>query len=247
MSHGIHIDNLTLGYERHPAVHHLSGVFEAGSLTAVVGPNGAGKSTLLKGILGVLRPLSGEVRLDGIKAQQIAYLPQQAELEANFPLTVLDAVLMGHWRRSGAWRAMNGMLRRQALDALESVGLSGFASRVMSTLSGGQRQRVLFARLLVEDAPVILLDEPFMAIDTHTATDLLALIHRWHGMGRTIIAVLHDLEQVRSHFPCTLYLARRALVWGPTAMALTPEVMAQARSMSEAWNDHAFWCGKEAS
>ncbi|MBF0284350.1 MAG: metal ABC transporter ATP-binding protein [Magnetococcales bacterium] len=245
MRRAIHLDNLTLGYERHPAVHHLSGVFQEGSLTAVFGPNGAGKSTLLKGILGLLPPLSGAVRLVGIQRRDLAFLPQQVELEPDFPMSVLDAVLMGHWRRRGAWGALDRELRQQAVAALETVGLSGFEKRAVNALSGGQRQRILFARLVVEDAPVILLDEPFAPIDAQTTADMLALVHRWREQGRTVIAVLHDLEQVQRHFPQTLLLARRALAWGPTEQALAPERLEQARSMSAAWNDHAPWCRKD--
>ncbi|MBF0582754.1 MAG: ABC transporter ATP-binding protein [Magnetococcales bacterium] len=241
----IRLDNLTLGYERHPAIHHLSGQIERGSLTAVVGPNGAGKSTLLKGIKGLLPPLEGEIHLEGIGRGDLSLLPQQTELEANFPISVWDAVLIGHWRRVGAGGGVSRTHRQQAQLALESVGLGGFAHRVVSTLSGGQRQRMLFARILVEDAPVILLDEPFAAIDDRTVADLLVLISNWHQQGRTVVAVLHDLEQVRRHFPTTLLLARRALAWGATARVLTADHWEQARSMSEAWDNDAPLCQSE--
>ena len=242
----IRLTNLTLGYDRHPAVHHLSGEFRAGSLTAVVGPNGAGKSTLLKGLKGALPILDGSIDLNGIERRRIAYLPQQAELDPDFPISVLDVVLLGHWRRGGLFRSIGRARRAEAATALETVGLAGFEARPMGALSVGQRQRVLFARVLLEDAPVILLDEPFTAIDARTTIDLLAIIQRWHGEQRTVIAVLHDFEQVRRNFPHTLLLARESIAWGPTDETLAPANLLKARAMSEAWDDGAPTCRREA-
>ncbi|MBF0160677.1 MAG: ABC transporter ATP-binding protein [Magnetococcales bacterium] len=244
MSAAIRLDNLTLGYERHPAVHHLSGSFERGSLTAVVGPNGAGKSTLLKGIKGLLPPLEGRIHLEGMSQDDLSFLPQQTELEADFPISVWDVILMGHWRRTRAWGTMGHRHRQQAKAALEAVGLEGFARRLVSSLSGGQRQRLLFARVLVENAAVILLDEPFTAVDEQTVAELLAIVRGWHEQGCTVIAVLHDVEQVRQHFPTTLLLARSALAWGATDTVLLPEHWARARAMSEAWDDRAPFCSQ---
>ncbi|MBF0124492.1 MAG: ABC transporter ATP-binding protein [Magnetococcales bacterium] len=247
MSNTIRLEDLTLGYERHPAVHHLSGAFVSGTMTAVVGPNGAGKSTLLKGLLGLMRPLSGRVVLSGVRQQQLACLPQQVMLEPDFPITALEVAMMGHWRQVGLWRAMGKERRGTAMAALAQVGLAGFEQRWVSSLSSGQRQRLLFARLIVEDAPVILLDEPFTAMDDRTMTDLLAVVQQWHQGGRTIIAVLHDLEQVRRYFPETLLLARHALAWGNTAAALSAANLEQARCMSEAWNSYGLPCTQGAA
>ena len=238
----IALRNCTLGYERRPAVHHLTGGFAPGSLTAVMGPNGAGKSTLLKGIAGLLKPLEGSVDLGSLKRRDIAYLPQQAEIDRSFPITVLDTVLIGHWRRIGLFRGVTHALREEALAALSAVGLEGFDRRLIGSLSAGQFQRVLFARLLLQDCPVILLDEPFTAIDAKTTADLLELVHRWHGERRTVIAVLHDLEQVRTNFPETLLLARKPIAWGPTGEALRAENLFRARQMAEAWNETARPC-----
>ncbi|AWB07621.1 ABC transporter (plasmid) [Azospirillum humicireducens] len=242
----VRLTDLTLGYRRHPAVHHLSGGFRDGSLTAVVGPNGAGKSTLLKAMVGALRPLDGRVTLHGLTAADIAYLPQQAEIERDFPIDVLDTVLLGHWRRVGLFRSIGRGLTRQAEEALAAVGLSGFEGRPIAALSAGQFQRVLFARLLLQDARLILLDEPFTAIDARTTADLLDVVRRWHGERRTVVAVLHDLEQVRSHFPDTLLLAREPVAWGSTADALAPANLIRARAMAESWDDKAALCRRSA-
>ncbi|WP_298965659.1 zinc ABC transporter ATP-binding protein AztA [uncultured Methylobacterium sp.] len=244
-AHGLAFDGLTLGYARHPAVHHLDGTVPAGALLAVVGPNGAGKSTLLKGIMGEIAPLDGRVLHPGLKRGDIAYLPQAAEIDRAFPVAVYDLVAMGLWRRVGLWRRIRGDDGAVAA-ALDAVGLGGFERRPIGTLSGGQLQRVLFARLLLQDARVILLDEPFAAIDARTTDDLLALVRRWHGEGRTVVAVLHDLEQVRRHFPTTLLLAREAVAWGDTASVLTAPNLRRARNLCEAWDDAAPVCRAEA-
>lgn len=242
----VRLHDLTLGYRRHPAVHHLSGTFTEGSLTAVVGPNGAGKSTLLKGIIGALRPLQGRILLDGVDRRDIAYLPQQAEIDRDFPIDVLDTVLLGHWRRVGAFGGIGRALGDEALAALAAVGLTGFERRPIAALSAGQFQRVLFARMLLQDARLILLDEPFTAVDARTTADLLGVVRRWHGERRTVIAVLHDFEQVRAHFPDALLLAREPVAWGGTATTLTPENLLRARAMAEAWDDTAAVCRREA-
>ncbi len=246
MSASIALHDLTLGYDRHPAVHHLSGRFMPGSLTAVVGPNGSGKSTLLKGLAGLLAPLEGRLERSGLQPADIAYLPQQADIDRSFPISVMETVLLGHWRRVGLFRALTRAQYRQAEEAMEAVGLAGFAGRPVASLSAGQFQRVLFARMLLQDCPVILLDEPFTAIDTRTTSDLLAVVARWHGERRIVIAVLHDLDQVRAHFPDSLLIAREPIAWGPSADVLRPENLFRARQMAEAWDDRAEPCRRSA-
>lgn len=242
MKDSIVLHDLTLGYDGHPAVHHLTGVFEPGSMTAVVGPNGSGKSTLLKGITGFLRPLAGRIEHNGLKLSQIAYLPQQAEIDRSFPITVLDIVSLGLWHRIGMFGGIKPELWEKARQALGAVSLNGFERRPISELSSGQFQRVLFARLLLQDCPVILLDEPFTAVDARTTADLLEVIQGWHAEKRTIIAVLHNFEQVRANFPNTLMLAREPIGWGSTAEVLTAENLQRARRMSEAWDESAEAC-----
>lgn len=235
----ITLRNLTLGYDRHPAVHHLNMTIAKGSLTAVVGPNGAGKSTLLKGITGSLRPLEGSV---AINPGRIAYLPQQAEIDRSFPISVRDLVAMGLWSEIGAFGRVTAAHAERIGVALAAVGLTGFDKRSIAALSGGQMQRVLFARLLLQEAEVILLDEPFTAIDSRTASDLMRIVKRWHGDGRTVVAVLHDLDAVREHFPDTLVIAREKVAHGPTRQVLTAETMFRARQMCEAFDDDAAVC-----
>jgi zinc/manganese transport system ATP-binding protein len=239
------LDNVTLGYDRHPAVHHLSATFETGSLTAVVGPNGAGKSTLLKGIVGELRPRTGRIEGGGHNAR-IAYLPQIAEIDRSFPISVRSVVAMGLWREIGPFGRVGPDHARRIEEALRTVRLDGFEQRSIGALSGGQMQRVLFARLLLQDARLILLDEPFTAVDRRTVDDLTALIRRWREEGRTVIAVLHDMDEVRRHFPRTLLIARELIAHGETPAVLTAENLFRARTVSEAFDEHADVCRRAA-
>jgi zinc/manganese transport system ATP-binding protein len=242
----IRFHDVTLGYGRRPALHHLDGAIAAGSLTAVVGPNGAGKSTLLKGVAGALKPLAGRIELSGGRATRVAYLPQAADLDRSFPLVVYDLVAMGLWGRAGAFGRI-GRRDRPAIEAaLAAVGLTGFERRPIGTLSGGQMQRALFARLLLQDAAVILLDEPFTAIDAKTTADLLDLVRRWRDEARTVVAVLHDLDVVRRVFPETLLIAREPLAWGETGAVLCAANLLQARRMIEGHDPHAEVCERAA-
>ena len=243
----IRFHDVTLGYGRRPALHHLDGAIAAGSLTAVVGPNGAGKSTLLKGVAGALTPLAGRIERPGGRQARIAYLPQAADLDRSFPLVVYDLVAMGLWGRAGAFGSI-GRRDRPAIEAaLAAVGLTGFERRPIGTLSGGQMQRVLFARLLLQDAAVILLDEPFTAIDAKTTADLLDLVHRWRDESRTVVAVLHDLDVVRRVFPETLLIAREPLAWGETGAVLSAANLLKARRMIEAHDPRAAACERGAA
>jgi zinc/manganese transport system ATP-binding protein len=239
--------DLTLGYDRHPAVHHLNGSVMTGALVAVVGPNGAGKSTLFKGIVGVLPPLAGRIDLNGLRRLDIAYLPQIADIDRSFPINVYDMVAMGLWRTTGLFGGVSAKARDKIHNAIAAVGLTGFEERAIGSLSGGQMQRVLFARLLLQEAQLIVLDEPFSAIDAKTVSDLIDLVRRWHGENRTVIAALHDIELVRAHFPEVLLLAREPVAWGPARDVLTPENLLKARRMCEAFDEEAAECRVDAA
>jgi zinc/manganese transport system ATP-binding protein len=242
----IRFEDATLGYNRRPAVHHLDGEVAAGSLVAVVGPNGAGKSTLLKGITGAMKPLSGSIRLSSGPSTRVAYLPQAAELDRSFPLGVYDLVAMGLWSRTGVFGGIGRKDRARIDEAVAAVGLTGFEARPIGSLSGGQMQRALFARLLLQDASVILLDEPFTAIDAKTTADLLDLVRCWHAEERTVVAVLHDLDAVKRVFPQTLLIAREPIAWGATETVLQPANLLKARRMVEAPDPFAEVCERAA-
>jgi zinc/manganese transport system ATP-binding protein len=208
----------------------------------VIGPNGAGKSTLFRGLVGILKPLAGSISLGGLDHRDIAYLPQTADIDRSFPISVFDFVGTGLWRFTGFFGGMGKRERDKILAALAAVGLNGFENRSIGTLSGGQMQRMLFARVLLQDARLIVLDEPFNAIDAKTSADLVALVKRWHGEQRTVLAALHDMDLVRNHFPETLLLARGEVAWGATTEVLTSENLMEARRMCEAFDDGAAAC-----
>jgi len=242
----IRFKDVTLGYDRHPAVHHLNGDVERGALLAICGPNGAGKSTLLKGIAGLLSPLSGCIELAGLAPREIAFLPQASEIDKSFPITVVDLVAMGLWRRRGSFGKLTRSDAAAVSAAMAAVGLDGFEARQIATLSGGQLQRMLFGRLLMQNAALILLDEPFAAVDARTVSDLLALVARWQEEKRTVLMVSHDLDLVRAHCPQALLLAREVIARGKTSSVLTAENLHKARAMAEAFDTHARACARAA-
>ena len=155
---------------------------------------------------------------------------------------MFDFVATGLWRSTGLFGGIGRRQQAKVLGALAAVGLNGFERRTIGTLSGGQMQRLLFARVLLQDARLIVLDEPFNAIDTKTSADLLALVKRWHREGRTVLAALHDMDLVRDHFPETLLLARGPVAWGATSEVLTAENLMVALRMCEAFDDSAAAC-----
>ncbi|CAN1536704.1 ZnuC ABC-type Mn/Zn transport systems, ATPase component [Rhabdaerophilaceae bacterium] len=242
-SPGLVLRNLTLGYDQHPAVHHLDGQVRPGALLAIIGPNGSGKSTLLKGIAGCLPVLGGSIENSFAR---LAYMPQIGELNRDFPVSVFDLALTGLCSGAGLFGRISRADRDKAMTAIAAVGLQGFEDRSIRTLSGGQLQRLIFARLMLQDAELILLDEPFAAVDQRTTADLLAIIAGWHAEGRTVITVLHDVETVRTHFADCLLLARETIAWGPCDIVITDANLAQARSMSEAFDREAAFCHRAA-
>jgi zinc/manganese transport system ATP-binding protein len=239
MRHGaVRLNDICVAYDRQIAVQGVTGSFEPGSLTAIAGPNGAGKSTLLKALMGELHPCAGSIDREAFKDFKVGYLPQAAEINRHFPISVADTVMLGTWGRTGAFGGVSRQAAEKGRQALIAVGLGGLERRHIDTLSAGQFQRLLFARLLLQDADIVMLDEPFTAIDAATTRDLLAIVKHWHDAGRTVIAVLHDFEQIRANFPQTLLLARNLVSWGPTDSALSSENIRRAKAMAESLYGH---------
>lgn len=235
----IDIQNLSVSYPQNKIITNLTCHFEAPALWAIAGPNGAGKSTFLKALLGLERPQKGKIKFQGFCPCDVAYLAQQNLLDRRFPLTVGDTVSMGLFREVGIFSQYTKAQREKMQSALEQVGLSSFAKTSLQALSGGQFQRVLFARLILQDAPVIFLDEPFSGVDGRTVEDLMVLLETWVQEGRLVIAVLHDLDLVQDHFPQTLLLARHFYKFGETRKILTKETMREAISVSRLWEAEA--------
>lgn len=229
----IQLDNISVSYGRQAALQEISGAFQEGSLTAIAGPNGAGKSTLLKLLLGIIKPATGTITLSGLAPEDMAYLPQTANLQRDFPITVMQVVCTGFHSKIGDRGHLGKELRQKAQAAIEAVGLKGFENRLIESLSGGQFQRMLFARVIVQDAKLILLDEPFAAVDAETTARLIQLILGWHRERRTIICVLHDLLLIQKYFPDSFVLSGKCLGHGHTHKMLEQRLLSFDLDMAE--------------
>jgi zinc/manganese transport system ATP-binding protein len=208
----ITLDNVELRHGERIVLFGLCGRIETGSLTALIGPNGSGKTTLLRAIAGLHPVASGRIDRDGLAPSDIALLAQGSHLDRSFPITCRDVVALAA-TRLGPFRSIGKDRLATTKAALDRVGLAEMGSRPIQALSAGQFQRVLFARTIVQDARLILLDEPFTAVDAATTRLLLSVIEDWHAQGRTVIAVLHDTELVRRYFPHTLLLTGQTGLW----------------------------------
>ena len=223
---------LTAGYGDAPAIEAIDAAFPEGTMTAIVGPNGAGKSTLVKTVVGALRPAAGRIELFGRPLAEardrMAYVPQRASVDWDFPTRVLDVVLMGLWRDLGLFGRIRARHRTRAMECLDLVGMAEFAQRQIGQLSGGQQQRVFLARALAQGADLYLLDEPFAGVDAATEAAIIAVLHRLRAEGRTLVAVHHDLSTVAEYFDRVLILNRHRVAEGPVARAFTEPALARA-------------------
>jgi manganese/zinc/iron transport system ATP- binding protein len=223
----LHVEDLTVAYGDTPALWDIDLDIPPGVMCAIVGPNGAGKSTLIKAALGLIRPLAGHVRFMGRPIGQmrgqIGYVPQRQSVDWDFPTSVRDVVEMGLYRQLGWFRRPGRAARAQAMAALTRVGMQDYADRQISQLSGGQQQRVFIARALVQDAPILILDEPMAGVDMTTEAVILSLLKTLRNEGRSIIVVHHDLSTVQAHFDWLVMLNIRIIAQGPVAQVYTPE------------------------
>jgi manganese/zinc/iron transport system ATP- binding protein len=234
----VQVSGLTVAYRSGPVLWEVDATFPAGRLSAIVGPNGAGKSSLLRAALGLVPADAGSVTIDGVSGSaaldRVAYVPQRESVDWDFPITVAEVVAMGRYRSVGWFRRVGRADRAIAQDCLERVGMAAFGRRQIGQLSGGQRQRVFLARALAQQAPVLLMDEPFAGVDARTQADLLTLLGQLRDAGTSVVVVHHELAQVRAAFDWTLLLNVRALGCGPTAEVLTPD------AVRAAYGDPAF-------
>ncbi len=226
------VERLSASHNGTPAVVDVSLRAPTGSITAIMGPNGAGKSTFLKAALGLIPRLSGETYVYGRplsrNRREIAYVPQRAAVDWDFPASVLDVVIMGLQPEIGWLRSPSVAHERRAHAALAAVGMGGFAARQIGQLSGGQRQRVFLARALVQDAPVMILDEPFAGVDAATEKAIVEIFRSLKKTGRTVIAVHHDLATARDYFDHVLLMNIVKIAEGPVETALSEDNIALA-------------------
>ena len=223
----IEISDLTVAYERKPVLWEINLTVPQGILGGIVGPNGAGKSTLIKAILELIPRVSGTVKVMGqqiaTERHRIAYVPQRESVDWDFPSTVLDVVLMGMYREIGWFRSTKKVHRDRAVEALERVGISDLKDRQISQLSGGQQQRTFLARALVQSSDILLLDEPFAAVDAATEQSIIQVLREQRDLGKTILVVHHDLHTVPQYFDHVLLINVHAVAWGPIAQTFNEE------------------------
>ncbi len=229
----LEIRNLSLGYPELTLFRHLSIDIEAGSSLAVLGANGSGKSTFVKMLLGLVDPLAGRITWPAGRPAEIGYLAQLTEFDHRFPIRVRDLAAMGAWRGYGMWSGLGRAGRDRVAAALDEAGILDLANRSLHTLSGGQLQRALFARVILQDAPLILLDEPFAAVDQRTEAHLLSIIRRWREEGRAVVLVVHDLSSVLDHCSHALLLGNQQASHGPVEDLLTPDRLIAQGYMSQ--------------
>ena len=223
----IEISDLTVAYERKPVLWEINLSVARGVLGGIVGPNGAGKSTLIKAILELVPRVSGSIQVlgepIGPQRHRIAYVPQRESVDWDFPSTVLDVVLMGMYREIGWFRRTRREHRQRAIEALERVGIADLKDRQISQLSGGQQQRTFLARALVQSSEIMLLDEPFAAVDAATEQSIIQVLGQQRDLGKTILVVHHDLHTVPQYFDHVLLINVHAVAWGPIEQVFTEE------------------------
>lgn len=223
---------VSAAYRSTPVLTDLNFEVPAGTLTAIVGPNGAGKSTLIKTALGLVQPLTGHFEFFGQSFREVdgrvSYVPQRTSVDWDFPVTALDVVCMGLYRKIGWFRPVRARHRKRAMEALAEVGMQNYAKRQISQLSGGQQQRVFLARALVQDAELFLMDEPLAGVDLATEQTIINTLHRLRDQGRTAMVVHHDLDTVIEYFDRVLLLNQHIIAEGSSEEVMTPEHLKQA-------------------
>ncbi|WP_276499507.1 metal ABC transporter ATP-binding protein [Pontibacter litorisediminis] len=227
----VEVHDLTVSYDRKPVLWGIDLTLPAGALVGVIGPNGAGKSTLIKAMMDLLPAGSGYVRIFDKPISEvrnrISYVPQRESVDWDFPASVFDVVLMGSYGKLGLFKRPRKADKDAAMDALQKVGMQGYATRQISQLSGGQQQRVFLARALAQNADIYFMDEPFAGVDIATETAIIELLRTMREQGKTVIVVHHDLQSATEYFDWVVLLNMRLVASGPTEQVLTQQLLEQ--------------------
>lgn len=228
----LEVDNLTVRYGTNLILDSLSLVIQPGELVGIVGPNGAGKSTLVKAILNLIPITGGSIKIFGnsIKDKKTicAYVPQRASIDWHFPLSVFEVVLMGCYARLGWFKRPTPGDKDQAMQALREVGMQDYAHQAIGALSGGQQQRVFLARALLQNTPLMILDEPCNGIDAYTQEIIMLLLKKLTAEGKTVLVVHHDLSRVINTFSHVILLNKTLIASGPTQEVFTAPLLEKA-------------------
>lgn len=227
MKNALEVSGLTIAYNENPVLWDVDISVPTGTLMGIVGPNGAGKSTLIKAILGIIKPVTGNISIFDqpyiLNRKRVAYVPQRGSVDWDFPTTVLDVVTMGLYGELG-WIKRPGKKERDiALDALRKLGMEGNQDRQISQLSGGQQQRTFLARALVQKANLYLMDEPFQGVDALTERAIVKLLTELKEQGKTLVVVHHDLQTVTDYFDWLMLLNVKCIAAGPQFQVFTEE------------------------
>lgn len=224
-NNNITIKDLTVSYQGQKALIDISLQVPEGKITGIIGPNGAGKSTFLKGMLGLIKTDTRAVFISeqpvDTQKKRIAYVEQRSALDLSFPINVMEVVLLGTYPKLGLMRRPKKEDRQKALDALKTVQLEAFTKRQIGELSGGQLQRVFIARVLAQDADIIVLDEPFVGIDMTSEKVIMDILKQLKEAGKTIIIVHHDLHKVAHYFDEVVILKKKMIACGPVETTFT--------------------------
>ncbi len=224
--------DLTVAYHKKPVLYGIDVTIRPGQLVGIMGPNGAGKSTLIKAIMGLLEPAGGWIKIFGkentSQRKRVAYVPQRREVDWDFPVTVMDVVLMGRYGHLGLFKRPGKLDRDIAMQALEKVNMIPYAGRQISNLSGGQQQRVFLARALAQESDLYLMDEPFVGVDAATESTIIDLLHELRRQGKTILVVHHDLPTARKYFDALLLLNMRLIAYGPVEEIFQADLLQRA-------------------
>ena len=229
MAPAVEVHDLTVSYQKRPVLYGVDVEIPAGRLVGIMGPNGAGKSTLIKAIMGLVQPINGWVKIfgeSGAKSlRRVGYVPQRESVDWDFPVNVMDVVLMGRYARIGIGRGARTEDRDVARACLEKVGMLPFADRQISNLSGGQQQRVFLARALAQESDLYLMDEPFAGVDATTEAAIVTLLQELKARGKTILVVHHDLTSAKDYFDTLLLINMRLVAYGDTNDVFTPDLL----------------------
>jgi manganese/zinc/iron transport system ATP- binding protein len=226
-TYAVDVTDLTVAYQDKPVLWDIDLQLPAGVLMAIVGPNGAGKTTFIKSVLGLIKPVAGQMLIYGKPYEEqrrlVGYVPQRGSVDWDFPTSVLDVVMMGRYGHLGWFRRPGREDRERALDALDKVGMARYAGRQISQLSGGQQQRTFLARALVQDAEVYFMDEPFQGVDATTERAIVDLLKELRAAGKSVLVVHHDLQTVPEYFDWVMLLNVSRIASGPVGKVFTEE------------------------